>query len=103
MVSLDIFPLEEFYSHDIYHTGAVNDHLSMVKDGGIAIPVHETNTMSIGEGGVMADKGKEQIPLGQRICDSPFLLLIAGTVVMFVTYTAWGLIEMFTLPPAGLP
>jgi hypothetical protein len=46
---------------------------------------------------------EEPIPLGQRLFDSPFLLLIACTVVMFVFFTGWGLWEIFTLPEAPLP
>jgi hypothetical protein len=45
----------------------------------------------------------EPIPLPQRLLDSPFLLLAAGIAVMLVFYTAWGLFEIFTLPPAPLP
>ena len=44
-----------------------------------------------------------RVPLGQRLFDSPFLLLIAGIVVMVVFYTAWGLWEVLTLPTATLP
>ena len=29
-----------------------------------------------------------------RLLDSPFLLLIVGFVVMFVFYTAWGVVEV---------
>ena len=47
--------------------------------------------------------GEEQIPLGQRLIDNPFLLLIAGLVVMLVIYTGWGLWEILTLPQATLP
>lgn len=49
--------------------------------------------------------GSEQneIPLGQRLLDSPFLLLIAGLVVMFAFYTVWGMIEIMNLPKATLP
>lgn len=43
------------------------------------------------------------IPLMQRLYDSPFLLLVACTVVMFVFFTAWGLIEIMSLEPAPLP
>ena len=52
-----------------------------------------------------ADKGKdpEQIPLMQRLFESPFLLLIAGTVVFFTLYTGWGLIEILSMPDATLP
>ena len=45
----------------------------------------------------------EEIPLGQRLLDRPFLLLAAGMVVMFVFFTGWGLWEIFTLPEAPLP
>jgi hypothetical protein len=43
------------------------------------------------------------IPLGQRLLDRPFLLLLAGLVVMFGFYTLWGLYEILTLPKAALP
>jgi len=45
----------------------------------------------------------EQIPLGQRLFDRPFLLLAFGLAVMFVFYTIWGLIEITGLPQATLP
>ena len=47
-----------------------------------------------------ADAG---VPLGQRLLDSPFLLLFAGVVIMVVFYTAWGLYEIMSLKPAPLP
>jgi hypothetical protein len=47
--------------------------------------------------------GAEQIPLGQRLFDRPFLLLAFGLAVMFVFYTIWGLIEIAGLPQATLP
>lgn len=46
---------------------------------------------------------REPIPLGQRIFDSPFLLLVVGFATTAVFYTLWGLIEILTLPPATLP
>jgi hypothetical protein len=46
---------------------------------------------------------REPIPLGQRLLDSPFLLLIAGMVVMFVFFTGWGLYEIASLAKAPLP
>jgi hypothetical protein len=46
---------------------------------------------------------EEEIPLGQRLYDSPFLLLIAGIVIMVVLYTGWGLWEIYSLTPAPLP
>jgi len=45
----------------------------------------------------------EEIPLGQRLLDRPFLLLVAGIVVMFVFFTGWGIWEIATLPEAPLP
>ena len=48
--------------------------------------------------------GEERpIPLMQRLYDSPFLLLAACIVVMFVFFTAWGMIEIMSLEPAPLP
>ena len=52
------------------------------------------------EGG---DSPPEEIPLGQRLYDSPFLLLVACIVVMFVFYTGWGLVELARLTEAPLP
>ena len=43
------------------------------------------------------------VPLMQRLYDSPFLLLAACIVVMFVFFTAWGMIEIMSLEPAPLP
>ena len=45
----------------------------------------------------------EPVPLGQRLLDRPFLLLLAGLVVMFAFYTLWGLYEILSLPKATLP
>jgi len=47
--------------------------------------------------------GADPVPLGQRLFDNPFLLLVAGIVVMVVFYTAWGLWEIMSLPTATLP
>jgi hypothetical protein len=44
-----------------------------------------------------------EVPLGQRLFDRPFLLLLLGLLVMFVFYTGWGLFEVLTLPEATLP
>ena len=45
----------------------------------------------------------EEIPLGQRFFDSPFLLLALGMLIMFVIYTGWGMLEIMSLDPAPLP
>jgi hypothetical protein len=46
---------------------------------------------------------EERVPLGQRLLDRPFLLLVAGLAVMFGFYTLWGLYEIWSLPRAALP
>ena len=53
--------------------------------------------------GEVREESSEAVPLGQRLFDSPFLLLIAGIVIMLVFYTGWGLWEVLTLPQATLP
>lgn len=45
----------------------------------------------------------DEIPLGQRILDRPFLLLGLGLLVMFTFYTGWGMVELLLLPPSALP
>ena len=42
-------------------------------------------------------------PLGQRLYDNVFLLLIVGNVVMLAVFTGWGLWELATMPAATLP
>lgn len=51
----------------------------------------------------MDESNEEQIPLGQRLLERPFLLLAAGLVVIFVFYTGWGMVEILSLPEAPLP
>jgi hypothetical protein len=54
--------------------------------------------------GSRAPEGEPQsIPLGQRLFDNIFLLLIAGIVVVGVLYTGWGLWEILTLDRSPLP
>lgn len=43
------------------------------------------------------------VPLLQRMYDSPFLLLALGLVIMLGIFTFWGLWEVLHLPPATLP
>lgn len=49
------------------------------------------------------DSESEAIPLGQRLFDSPFLLLAAGVAIMVALYTGWGLWEIMTMTVAPLP
>lgn len=44
-----------------------------------------------------------EIPLLQRLYDRPFLLLTLGMAVMLILFTAWGLLEVASLPEATLP
>jgi len=46
---------------------------------------------------------RDKLPLGQRLMDSPFLLLVLGLLVILVFYTGWGLWEILSLKPAPLP
>jgi hypothetical protein len=54
-------------------------------------------------GSPASENDSPPVPLGQRIFDNVFLLLVAGIVVMAVLYTGWGLWEVLTLPKATLP
>lgn len=49
------------------------------------------------------EENGEKVPWGQELLDSPFILLAAGLVVMFVFYTGWGMYEILSLPQATLP
>lgn len=50
-----------------------------------------------------SDSSHDPIPLGQRLYDSPFILLVAGILIMFIFFTGWGLWEILSLPQAPLP
>lgn len=45
----------------------------------------------------------EEIPYFQRLYDRPFVLLALGMAIMLILFTAWGLVEVMTLPTATLP
>lgn len=45
----------------------------------------------------------EPIPLGQRVFDNMYLLLVLGVMVMLVVFTGWGLWEIFSMPKGTLP
>jgi hypothetical protein len=45
----------------------------------------------------------EEIPLGQRLFERPFLLLILGILIMAVFYTGWGMYEIMSMETAPLP
>ena len=39
----------------------------------------------------------------QRLLDNPWLLLVLGFVIPFLSYTMWGWIELLMTKPAQLP
>ena len=39
----------------------------------------------------------------RKLMDNPWLLLTLGILVPFLSYTIWGWIELWLLPPATLP
>ena len=42
-------------------------------------------------------------PLLQRLLDNPWLLLVLGVLIPFLSYTVWGWIELSLVQPAPLP
>ncbi|MBI5689309.1 MAG: hypothetical protein HZC55_04375 [Verrucomicrobia bacterium] len=42
-------------------------------------------------------------PLLKRVLDNPWLLLVLGVLIPFLSYTAWGWIELVLVQPAALP
>jgi hypothetical protein len=42
-------------------------------------------------------------PLLKRVLDNPWLLLALGVLIPFLSYTAWGWIELVLVQPAALP
>lgn len=39
----------------------------------------------------------------QKLLDNPWLLLVLGLLIPFISYTAWGWIELYAIQPAALP
>ncbi len=51
------------------------------------------------EGGSMDQFGAD-VPVMQRILDSPFLLLFLGITIPTVFYLVWGIMEIISIPIA---
>ncbi|MGK2961257.1 MAG: hypothetical protein ACSLFK_03805 [Gemmatimonadaceae bacterium] len=47
--------------------------------------------------------GGERVPLGQRVFDNMYLLLVLGVAVMLIIFTGWGLWEIVSMPQGTLP
>ena len=39
----------------------------------------------------------------QRLLDNPWLLLVLGVLIPFLSYTLWGIVELRSVAPATLP
>lgn len=53
---------------------------------------------------VATDPGQvQEIHIIQRLFDNPWLLLALGLLIPFISYTAWGWIELISIPVAKLP
>ncbi|RME80515.1 MAG: hypothetical protein D6785_10270 [Planctomycetota bacterium] len=50
-----------------------------------------------------ASEQEEKTSLYQEFLDNPWILLLLGILVPTLSYTLWGLIEMFMRSPAKLP
>ena len=46
---------------------------------------------------------KSKPPALQRLADNTWLLLVLGVLIPFISYTAWGWIELLFIKPAMLP
>jgi hypothetical protein len=49
------------------------------------------------------NESAEPPPLGQRLFDNMYLLLVLGVAVMLVVFTGWGIWEVVSMPKGTLP
>lgn len=52
------------------------------------------------EDGSMENENKHPI---QRLMDNPWLLLVLGLIIPFLSYTVWGWIDLARMPLGQLP
>jgi len=48
-------------------------------------------------------KKQKREPWLKRLMDNTWLLLVLGVVIPFISYTLWGWVELYMIPPAPLP
>ena len=51
----------------------------------------------------MAPKVPGEVHPIQKLMDNPWLLLVLGVLIPFISYTLWGWIELEMIKPALLP
>jgi len=44
-----------------------------------------------------------QDPFLKRLMDNPWALLVLGVLIPLLSYTLWGWVELYNVPPASLP
>lgn len=49
-----------------------------------------------------AHEEPQEIPRGQKLFDNWIMLLLLSLAISGLAYNAWGLIELFTLPPSPI-
>lgn len=48
-------------------------------------------------------EGRKLVSRIEKLMDDPWLLLVLGLVIPFLSYTLWGLVELMNVGPAQLP
>jgi hypothetical protein len=51
----------------------------------------------------MSDEPKRRVHWLQKLLDNPWILLLLGVAIPFISYTAWGWFEIAQMKPALLP
>ena len=48
-------------------------------------------------------ESRQPDPALKRLLDNPWILLVLGLLIPFISYTAWGWFELLTIEAAKLP